>query len=433
MNYCQGYTKKLQIYLDRWAVLEYELPNANYSLVDLVGEYFYTDNIREAIGGLPDPGRAEQTEVRIQLVPEPDNPHGVRGQAISARIHNNVVGYLSNDDAAKWHHEIHRITASNAVAIIRGTVRVYRHYDSPQKSRFKKDRSTLELEINIRINLPEPGHLVPLNTETSDSVSILPWGNALKVTGTEEHLGQLVDYVPISGEGMLILTLHRMRHTLKNGAVRELVEARLDGRRVGQLTPASSLHFLPTIDHADDMGNTLAIWARLQGSSIAVELNVYGARAKELSDDWLSTMPAMPKLVPEALSYDVPDAYTPETTVPTVEKQPPNRVIPTRSASPTSVSRIEYFHDEKNTARYTNSKRTIELNDKHRRHSPTLYKATAWILLLTMSVVALISLGGAPIGLIMTAAALYFGVQGFRHHKLLAEALQFEINMASNF
>lgn len=414
-------------------MLEYELPNANYSLVDLVGEYFYTDNIRQAIGYLPDPGRAEQTEVRIQLVPEPDNPHGVRGQAISARINNNVVGYLSNDDAAKWHHEIHRIAASNAVATTRGTVRVYRHYDSPQKSRFKKDHSTLELEINIRINLPEPGHLVPLNIQTSDNISMLPWGNALKVTGTEEHLQHLVDYVPISGEGMVTLTLHRIRHTLKNGAVRELVEARLDGRRIGQLTPASSLHFLPTIDHAEDMGNTLAIWARLQGSSIAVELNVYGARAKELSDDWLSTMPAMPKLVPEALSYDVPDAYTPETTASTAKKQSPNRVIPTRSTSPASVSQIEYFNDGKNTARYTKGKRAIELDDKQRQHSPTLYKATAWILLLTMSVVALISLAGAPIGLIITAGALYLGVRGFRHHKLIAEALQFEINMTRNF
>jgi len=45
----------------------------------------------------------------------------------------------------------------------------------------------------------------------------------------------------------------------------------------------------------------------------------------------------------------------------------------------------------------------------------------------------MISLAGSPIGLIITAVALYFGVQGFRHHKLLAEALQYEINMASNF
>jgi hypothetical protein len=354
----------------------------------------------------------------------------VQDQAISARINNNVVGYLSNEDAAKWHSEIHRITASGATAVTDGTVRVYRPYYNAQESKFKKSSSTSDIETNIRINLPEPGLLVPLNTPKTDNVSILPWGHALKVTGTEQHLEHLIDYVPVSGKGMVVLTLHRIRHTLKNGAVRELVEARLDGRRVGQLTPAGSLHFLPTIDHADDMGNTLAVWAKLEGSSIAVGLNVHGARAKELSDDWLSTMPAMVKLVPEAPSYDVPAAYTPETRTPTTAKQSSTRMAPVHVVSSENGAQLEYFDDEMNQASYSNGKRTVKFDNNQRRHSPTIYRVTAWVWLLSMSLVGLISIAGAPIGLIISAAAFYFAIKGFQKNKLIAEALQYEREMA---
>lgn len=424
-------------------VVEYELPNASYLLVDLVGEYFHSEAIREAIGGLPEMGGSKQTDVRIQLVPEPDNPFGVQGQAISARVKNNVVGYLSNEDAAKWYHELHRIAASGAVAVTHGNVLAYwRTSYEEQKSRFKKDQPTYKLETNIRIRLPEPGNLVPLNIQEFDNISLLPWGNALQVTGEEEHLNHLVEYVPMSGEGLVVLTLHRISHTLKNGSVKELVEVRLDGRRVGQLTPASSLHFLPTIDHADDMGKTPAVWAKLKGSSIAVELTVQGARAKELNDDWLSTMPLLPSFVPEAATYSVPAAYTGETTTSAANSQLRKRngeqSHPSSLRTTTQVvvseigGQLEYFDEEKNKASYTNGKRAIDFDNSQRRYSPTIYKVAAWILLISMSLVGLVSMAGAPFGLIITAIAFYFGVQSFRKYKFIAEALQFERDMTTN-
>lgn len=419
------------------AAVKYELPLTSYQLVDLVGEYYHSDAIREAIGGFPETGGSEQTEVQIELVPEPDNPYGIQGQAISARINNKVVGYLSNDDAARWHHELHRIAASGALAVTEGNVLAY------WRTSYKTGQPTYELEINIRIRLPEPGHLVPLNAQEFGNVAVLPWGRALQVTGEDAHLEHLIDYVPMSGKGMVVLTLHRITHTLKNGSVRDLVEVRLDGRRVGQLTPASSLHFLPTIDHADDMGKVLAVWAKLEGSSIAVELTVHGARAKELSDDWLSTMPLLPRLVPEATSYDVPAAYTAETPTPAAKKQRSNRpsaqAQATASRTPIQVlssdngAQLAYFGDEKNTASYTNGKRTITIDNNQRRYSPITYKVAAWMLLITLSLIALISLAGAPIGLILTALSLYLGILGFRKYKLIAEALQFERDMTASY
>lgn len=419
---------------------KYELPKTSYQLVDLVGEYYHSDAIREAIGGFPETGGSEQTDVQVELVPEPDNPYGRQGQAISARINNKVVGYLSNDDAARWHRELHRIVASGVVPVTQGNVLAYwRTSYEERRSRFSQDQPAFELETNIRIRLPEPGYLVPLNVQKFENLSVLPWGNALQVTGEDEHLDHLVQYVPMSGEGMVVLTLHRITHTLKNGSVRDLVEVRLDGRRVGQLTPASSSHFLPTIDHADDMGKSLGVWAKLQGSSIAVELTVHGARAKELSDDWLSTMPVLPTFVPEASSYNVPPAYIGEKTTSAARSQSSKRNSEqfqsstlrsrTQVVSSESGARLEYHDVEKNKASYINGKRTVKFDDKQRRYSPTTYKVAGWMVLISMFFLGLISMAAAPIGLILTAAFFYLGVIGFRSQKNIAEALEFERDM----
>src|SRR5699024_9691830 len=111
------------------------------------------------------------------------------------------------------------------------------------------------------------------------------------------------------------------------------------------------------------MGSTLAVWTKLKGSSIAAELNVHGARAKELNDEWLSTMPALPALVPEAPSYDVPAAYTPDKKTPTVQKHSSTHVAPIQVVSSESGAQLEYFDAENNQALYSNGKRTVKFDN----------------------------------------------------------------------
>lgn len=418
-------------------MIEYELPNANWANVDLVGEYYRQSTITRIIGGRPKAGDSKQVDVRVQLVPEPDNPYSPNGDAISARIDGNVVGYLSSDDAQKWHKEIHRIASSGAVAVTTGNVLAYNRtkWDNNGRTRW-------ELEVNVRVALPDPGFLVPLNTQALEGVAILPWGNALQVTGEDKHLQHLFEYVPSRGQGLVVLSMHRLESTLKNGTIKELVEVRLDGERVGQLTPASSLHFLPTIAHAQDMGKTLGVWSKLKGSGLAVELTVQGARATDLQDDWLRMMPTLPVLVPEASTYDVADAYVPESTlpskrVPIQEQASKPQLSSSHMTSGTSVSftgidggetrpRLEYHGDRENTATYKSGKRNVTFADKQRKHAPAVWSAAAWTVLISFCLIGLICTAGAPIGLVFTALFVALGIYIFRSQRLMAEALRFE-------
>lgn len=215
------------------------------------------------------PNQEVEETFEALLVPEPDNPYDLN--TVSVRVRGQIVGYLSRD-AAVYSPIMHRITASGLVTTTAARIWavIRESWDNSAPPRFFS---------NIRIYLPEPHQILPLNSQRQANVSVLPWGGALQVTGAENHFDYLFNYIPKRGEGLVILTMHQMTHTLKNGAQRHLVEVRLDGERVGQLTTASSAHFLPSITHAADFGKTLGVWAKIKGSGLAAELAVQGARA----------------------------------------------------------------------------------------------------------------------------------------------------------
>ncbi|WP_438819768.1 hypothetical protein, partial [Micrococcus luteus] len=84
-----------------------------------------------------------------------------------------------------------------------------------------------------------------------------------------------------------MLTLHKAESMLRNGNVRATVEVRLDGEKGGELTAATSAHYLPVIEHAEGMGRVVGVWGTITGSGLAAELTIKGAKSTELSDEWL--------------------------------------------------------------------------------------------------------------------------------------------------
>lgn len=273
----------------------YELPHGGYHGVELVGEFAYREAILRALPRLPANGAPVEATVPVEIVPEPDNPYDRR--AVSVRADGRVIGYLSRELAADYHLPVKRVVASGAV--LRSNARVYAYVGFNG-----------EAEINARVGLPEPEWLTPLNDGYPAVTSVLPYGRqTYQVTKEDQHFEHLFNFVPKSGKGPVLLTLHSADSVLRNGTVRRTVEVRLDGEKAGELTAATSAHYLPVIDHADALGRVVGVWGTITGSGLAAELTIKGAKSNELSDDWLREMPLFPRLVPEAHSYDVPNAY----------------------------------------------------------------------------------------------------------------------------
>jgi len=401
----------------------YFLPgNLNWANHDIVGEFYREAQILAALGRKPNLDEQVNEEFEAHLVPEPDNPFDAN--AISVRINGNVVGYLERPVAAEYRQVIHRITASGAVATTRASVWAVRRKEWD----WENNKDSLQFHCNIRVALPAVNQIMPLNNSSISGVAVLPWGGALQVTGEDKHFDHLFNYVPATGEGMVILTMHRLVQTLKNGNEKELVEVRLDGERVGQLTAATSPHYLQTIRHAEDMGKQLGIWAKLKGSGLAAELVIQGARASDLSDEWLRTMPEIPQLVPEAATYPVPPAFTEAERASQARRQNtiPDAEPRGAQAGESATSRPSRVAATPASGQVRVGKRLIPISDKDRQHTPAAHRAAGVAMIIIGLVLGALLAAIPVIGPILTLALIGFGIYGNVVKRRVASALEAE-------
>ncbi|MDC7104432.1 hypothetical protein PQG76_07920 [Corynebacterium falsenii] len=263
---------------------------------EVVGEFAYEAAIRQLSDYLRAPDREERF-FTAELVPEPDNPHSVQGHAISVRWRNKVIGYLPEADAARY-QQIRRIVASGLTATCSGRLWYFtdeeggRHY-------------------YLSLSLADPANLFPLNNPPYEEWTLLPRGGTTQVTKESDHLDVLLDHVPPSGEGPLLVTLH-----IVPGGTRVLydaIEVRLDDERIGELTKQSSAKFVDAVRHYDDLGLTTVARAKIRGSSLAAEVTLHAAKSHELSDADLdpvtSPLPRLEDYSEDPMDYFVPAAY----------------------------------------------------------------------------------------------------------------------------
>ncbi len=411
----------------------YELPHSGHNGIELVGTFAYEDAILRALPRLPADGASVEAQFTVDLVPEPDNPHDRR--AVSVRHRGEVLGYLSRDLAADYHLPVKRILASGARLQTGARVFAYLSWDDKP-------------EVRVYVGLPAPDALTPLNDGYPATTAVLPYGRTYQVTKEDQHFEHLFDYVPRSGQGPVILTLHKSEAMLRNGTVRRTVEVRLDAEKAGELTAATSAHYLPVIEHAEALGRVVGVWGTITGSGLAAELTIKGAKSSELTDEWLREMPIFPHLVPEAHSYEVPDAYqgepktkgrsramgghsaarlreqldqrfvstspaeldtTPSPSTPSPEKKPGK---PQPPANPTpvplnrDVTRLGIGTGPRTPIYYTVKGKEVFVDDRDRSSAGKHPRRTAWLLIAGLAVLGLILSGVPGIGPFLTLLTL---------------------------
>lgn len=278
----------------------YVIPNATWPNYEVAGESEYEAAIRALLGRLV---KDQDTELQTEaaLVAEPDNPYDPN--AISVRIGGAVVGYLSRADARAFAPILHRLAASGVTAVVPARVwGVVRDNWEGTGTRFHS---------NIRVALPEPHLVLPLNDGPTESYSILPWGPGLQVTGEDKHFDVLAPFAGRADRSLLLVTLHRGSEEKARGGQRDFIEVRVGGRRVGEMSTQSSRHYFALVDHHAAKGLTVAAWSQIKGSALAAEVVLQAAKASEVDNSYLDGLArTMPELVPVSSNYTVPPAYT---------------------------------------------------------------------------------------------------------------------------
>lgn len=250
-----------------------------YPNTAVAGEFARMDSIHKAIGRKPKrEEEIERADLIASLVPEPTNPHDTN--AVMVQINGQHVGYLEKEVAARYVSVIRDVWNSGHVATTGARIwaSARESWDSSRK---------LKYVARVSIALNEPHLVLPMNEPPGGAYSILPWGPALQLTGEEQHQDVLSEYITDVGDGIALGTLA----VIEGGTARApkmLIEIRLDGERVGQLTPASSQHFIPTARHLESQGQQAAAWIRVKGSAIAAQATIQAAKAHELPADWFA-------------------------------------------------------------------------------------------------------------------------------------------------
>lgn len=104
---------------------------------------------------------------------------------------------------------------------------------------------------------------------------------------SENHLDVLAPLVSEHGEARVYTTFHLM--TVESGRTQKnVVELRIDDQPIGQLTPATSSHYAPTIEHLALADQLVAAKTLLKGNPIQVEAVLHAARSHELDAAWLA-------------------------------------------------------------------------------------------------------------------------------------------------
>lgn len=96
-------------------------------------------------------------------------------------------------------------------------------------------------------------------------------GSGIQVLKEKNHFDILCSHVPSDGVSLLLVSLHKEIHTLKNGTQRPLVDVRLDGKRVGELSNVTSARLLPLLEHTEAVCETALAFPKITGSALAAQ------------------------------------------------------------------------------------------------------------------------------------------------------------------
>ncbi|WP_197497265.1 DUF2510 domain-containing protein [Mycobacterium sp. 852013-51886_SCH5428379] len=234
-------------------------------------------------------GKGTEVTRDFELIPEPDNRHDP--WAISVRADGRTVGYLPREHCRTLATVVRRVVASGFTPIVPG--RIYAYDASDWENWDGYGDPPRDFAAKVQLKLGEPHALLPINDPPPVPHTLLPRSAIVQVTKEDQHTAALLKHVPPSGYGLLFVTLHEDATGAKT-----LVEVRIDGERVGQLTPQMSQRFLPLLRHLESRGLVTACWGDITGSAVAAEVRIDAVKANEADKAVLDGPPVtVPRLV----------------------------------------------------------------------------------------------------------------------------------------
>ncbi|WP_141277013.1 hypothetical protein [Pseudonocardia hydrocarbonoxydans] len=245
---------------------------------EVVGERAHLAALRAVVGSAH---RADGSAHRFTatLLPEPTNRFDP--DAVAVHIGGQRIGYLPREDAARYRPRLDEIHAAGRMPTVAARIWAadYPEWDDHAGT------TTTRFGAGVHLALDEPHLLLPVNSEPAEPHVLLPHGSSVQVHDTADHLDRLVAIPAGHGERWVYATLHHVHEQLTRSN-RDIVEVRVDGARIGKLSPKMSGDLLPAVRYLADRQRITAARLLVAGNRAAVTTTLYVLRAHQLADGW---------------------------------------------------------------------------------------------------------------------------------------------------
>lgn len=273
----RGVAKKTLVEFELWS-------KGDWPRRDVVGESFHADEIRSLFPArIPEGG--QELFLSAALIPEPENPHD--RNAVRVAVAGRSVGHLSRGDASLFHPVFAALVHRGLLPVTRCRIWGSEYDDWVGTDRRGRDITRRAFRASVTLTLDEWYLCVPTNEPPIRAATMLPYGAAIQVRKEENHQDVLRRYVSRQGECWVYGTLHSVT---EQGArtSKELVEVRIGGQRIGDLTPAMSGEFLPVISQLAQRGHDTAARLIVKGNQVKAEVVLHATKAHQLPAEWIA-------------------------------------------------------------------------------------------------------------------------------------------------
>jgi len=264
------------------ALMDYLIWNrGGWPRVDVVGEQYHSKEIRRLF-----PGNMPMTGMDVtrlaRFVPEPSNTYD--RNAVRIEVDGLLIGYLRATLASQYQPIFLAMNREGLAPVT--TCEIHGYQYPADSSGTWLSRNSGEFDAQAWVVLDEPHLLRPVTAPPRVPYRELPHGSALQVRGEEAHLDVLAPLVGPPGESWVHGVLRAQEPATEKAKRGVLIE--VNGSVIGDLTPASSAHFLPVIDHLAKAGQLAVAKVLLKGNRLKVEAVLHAAKAHELDASWIS-------------------------------------------------------------------------------------------------------------------------------------------------
>ncbi|WP_197023617.1 HIRAN domain-containing protein [Rhodococcus sp. UNC363MFTsu5.1] len=267
---------------------------------EVAGESHHEAAIRRLYAGrIPENG--SELDLVAYLVPEPHNPHD--SNAVSVEVGGAIVGYLPREDAVRYSPVLRALTDQGLQPFAPCQVWASEWEGTEWDDRGRAVPRTV-FRARVTVGIGEPHLCVPANLPPQQGHVMLPYGSAVQIGGEDKHMDAIAPFLRSEGECWAYATLHAVTEQLARTS-REVVEVRLDGRLVGQMTPKMSESYLPVIAHLAETGRLTAARALVKGNRLKAEVVIHALRAHELPAHWPEPSTSAPAAPPHTTGESI--------------------------------------------------------------------------------------------------------------------------------